>query len=228
MAIRYYKEIEQGSDEWYAVRCGVLTASEMKHLITGKTLKYADNPTSRTHLNELLAQRITGYVEPSYISDDMLRGKEDEIAARLAYSEHFAPVEEMGFVTNDKWGFVIGCSPDGLVGKDGGVEFKSRLQKHQVSTIIAGAIPEEHVIQVQTSMLVTDRPWWDYGSYCAGLPMDVIRAEADPRIQGAIVEAANAFENTLRERLALYEETLKSGRRRFIPTTRTIEQEMYI
>ena len=228
MTIRYYPEIEQGTDDWYACRCGVLTASEMKRIITPKTLKYSDNPDSRTHLNELLAQRITRYVEPTYITDDMLRGKEDEIAARLAYAEHFAPVEEVGFITNDEWGFVIGCSPDGLVGDDGGIECKSRRQKYQVSTIVSGTVPDEHVIQVQTCMLVAQRPWWDYVSYCAGLPMDVIRAEADLRIQTAIVAAARAFEETLEEKLEVYCDTVRSGKRKLIPTVRTIEQEMYI
>jgi hypothetical protein len=226
MAIRYYPEIEQGSDEWYALRCGILTASEMKYIITAKTLKYADNPASRSHLNELAAQRITQYVEPSYISDDMLRGKEDEIVAVFAYGQRYAPVEKTGFVTNDKWGFTVGCSPDGLVGGDGGIECKSRRQKYQFSTIVAGEVPEEHIIQVQTSMLVTERPWWDYVSYCGGLPMDVIRAKADPDIQLAIEKAAFAFENAIRKQLALYNEAVKS--RRLMPTKRTIEQEMYI
>jgi hypothetical protein len=226
MTIKYYPEIEQGSEEWHALRCGILTASEMKHVITGRTLKYADNPASRAYLNELAAQRITGYVEPAYISDDMLRGREDEIAAVLAYGQHYAPVEKMGFITNDKWGFIIGCSPDGFVSKYGGIECKSRRQKHQFSTIVAGEVPDEHIIQVQTSLLVTERPWWDYVSYCGGLPMDVIRAKANPDTQLAIEMAAFAFENAIRKQLELYNEAVKS--RRLIPTKRIVEQEMYI
>lgn len=226
MTIKYYPDIEQGSEEWHALRCGMLTASEMKHIITGKTLKYAENPTSRAHLNELLAQRITGYVEPAYVSDDMLRGTEDEIAAVLAYEQHYAPVERVGFVTNDKWGFTLGCSPDALVGKEGGAECKSRRQKYQVQTIVSGEVPEEHVIQVQANMLITERPWWDYVSYCGGLPMDVIRVDADLGIQTAIEVAAFAFENAIRKQLDAYNEAVKT--RRLIPTERTIEQEMFI
>jgi hypothetical protein len=230
MTIKYYPEIEQGSEEWLALRCGILTASEMKQIITAKTLKYADNPTSRSYLNELAAQRVTRYVEPSYISDDMLRGGEDETAAVLAYGQRHAPVEKMGFVTNDKWGFVIGCSPDGLVdglvGGDGGIECKSRRQKHQFSTIATGEVPAEHIMQVQTSMLVTERPWWDYVSYCRGMPMDVIRARADPQTQLAIEMAAFAFENAIRKQLELYNEAVKN--RRLIQTKRVVEQEMFI
>ena len=45
---------------------------------------------------ELLAQRITGYVEPTYIGDDMLRGKEDEVEARIQYEYHYGEVQQMG------------------------------------------------------------------------------------------------------------------------------------
>jgi hypothetical protein len=52
----------------------------------------------------------------------MLRGQEDEIMAREAYNKHHAPVTDMGFITNDKWGFALGYSPDGLVGEHGLIE----------------------------------------------------------------------------------------------------------
>jgi hypothetical protein len=71
--------------EWLAQRCGLLTASEMKLIIT-PTLKVADNDKTRAHLWELLFQRLTGFVEPQYVSDAMLRGQEDEIYARAAYA----------------------------------------------------------------------------------------------------------------------------------------------
>jgi len=70
--ITYYPELIQGSEEWHALRCGLLTASEMKLIIT-PTLKVASNEKERAHLYELLAQRITKYVVPTYVSDDMLR-----------------------------------------------------------------------------------------------------------------------------------------------------------
>ena len=52
-------------------RCGLLTASEMKLIIT-PTLKIASNDKERAHIYELAAQRITNYVEPSYVGDDKL------------------------------------------------------------------------------------------------------------------------------------------------------------
>lgn len=226
MTIIYHPEVTQGSDEWLAMRCGLLTASEMKHVIT-PTLKAANNDKTRAHLYELLAQRVTNYVEPVYISTDMLRGTEDEFYARQAYAEHHAPVEQVGFVTNDRWGFTIGYSPDGLVGKDGLIEIKSRRQKFQVQTIVenltGGTIPADYVMQAQTGLLVSEREWLDFISYSGGLPMCVVRVWPDDAVQGAIIEAAAAFEAKLAECLEIYRDA-SAG---LVPTERRVEQEMY-
>ncbi|MBB4642332.1 lambda exonuclease family protein [Rhizorhapis suberifaciens] len=230
--ITYHKDLIQGSDEWLAERCGLLTASEMKLIIT-PTLKVADNDKTRAHLYELLGQRITGYVEPHYISDDMLRGRDDETEARMLYHKNFAPVKEIGFITNDKWGFTIGYSPDALVGDDGLIECKSRRQKYQVQTIVENVgvdkgetIPADYVIQCQTGMLVTERAWCDLVSYSGGLPMAVMRVHADPVIQEAIETAAAAFEAKLADKLAIYEATVAA--RKMIATERRVEQEMFV
>ena len=228
MTITYHRDLLQGSDQWLQARCGLLTASEMKLIIT-PTLKVAANDKSTAHLYELLAQRITGYVEPHYISDDMLRGQVDEIEARLLYAKHYAPVEEVGFVTNDEWGFTLGCSPDGLVGDDGMIECKSRRQKFQAATIISGEMPDEYEIQIQTALLVTGRAWCDFISYCGGMPMVTIRMKADAEIQAAIVNAATAFEEAMAERMEDYRNNTEVALApRLIPTERRVEQEMQL
>ena len=58
--IRYFPDLEQGSDAWLTARCGLLTASEMKLILT-PALKIANNDKVRSHLYELLAQRVTWY-----------------------------------------------------------------------------------------------------------------------------------------------------------------------
>lgn len=229
MTIKYHANIVQGSDEWYAIRCGLLTASEIKLIMT-PTFRSANNEKERGHLYELLAQRITGHVEPQYVSDDMLRGKEDEIAAKVLYNTKYAALQEIGFVTNDEWGFTIGYSPDGLIGDDGLIETKSRRQKYQVETIVesvpANAIPSEFVLQVQTGLLVTRRAWCDFISYSGGLPMSTTRVYPDTAIQTAIVTAATAFESRIAEKMKIYIAVTASEQ--LIPTERTIRQEMHL
>ena len=224
--IRYYNDIEQGGEEWLAVRRGIPTASEMRLILT-PTMRPASNDKERAHLFELLGQRITGYTEPHYISDDMLRGHEDEIEARIRYAEHFAPVTGCGFVTNDDHGVVIGYSPDGLVGEDGLIECKSRRQKFQIETIISDEVPAEYLLQCQTGLLVTGRKWLDFVSYCGGMPMFVKRVWPCPEIQQAIIAAASAFEQRLAAAQARYAEWL-ARQPVIINTERTIEKEIMI
>ena len=225
MGITYHRDLVQGSEEWGAARCGILTASEMKLIVT-PSLKMASNEKERTHLFELLAQRITRYVEPSYVSDDMLRGREDEIDARSLYATHYAPVDDVGFITNDEWGFTIGYSPDGLVGVEGLIECKSRRQKYQVQTIVSGEMPDDYLMQVQTGLLVTGRKWLDFISYSGGLPMVPIRVYPDAKIHAAILAAAEAFEARLAKAHETYLANVETHR--LIPTERRVEEEMYI
>ena len=226
--IKYHHELIQGSNEWLAARCGLLTASEMKLIIT-PTLKIASNDKERGHLYELLAQRITRYVEPAYISDAMLRGIDDENEALKTYGKVYADVQQVGFVTNDKWGFTIGYSPDGLIGDDGQVECKSRSQKYQIQTLCdyvsVDTIDPDFMIQAQTGLLVTEREWCDLVSYCGGLLMATVRVLPDEKIQEAIVAAATAFEARLAEKMAKYDAVIASHAR-LIETKRKIREEM--
>ena len=230
MTITINRELIQGSDEWLAARCGLLTASEMSLIVT-PTLKAASNDKERSHLYELLAQRITRYVEPRYVSDDMLRGQEDEIEAIAVYEREYAPVERVGFITNDKFGFTIGYSPDGLIGDDGQLECKSRSQKYQIRTLIENVpkdtIDPDFVIQVQTGLLVSERKFCDLISYCGGLPMCVVRVHPIDAVQKAIVEAATAFEERLQAALSKYDAVIASNAR-LIATERRIELEMHL
>ena len=225
--VRVHSELLQGTDEWLAARCGMLTASEMKLILT-PTLKAASNEKERTHLYELLAQRITRYVEPHFVSDDMLRGQDDEVEALVLYDKHFAACERVGFITNDRWGFTIGYSPDALVGTDGQVEVKSRRQKFQVETFVVhvldGTIPADFAIQIQTGLLVTERSWCDFVSYSGGLPMVRIRAYPDETVQAAIISAAGDFERRLADALARYRDAVATSGA--IPTKRIIREIM--
>lgn len=227
--ITYYDELVQGSDEWREARRGMMTASEMKLLIT-PTLKTASNDKERAHLYELLAQRITGYVEPTYYGDAMLRGHEDEILAVEEYGKHYAKTTPMGFIVNNRWGLNIGYSPDTLVGNDGQVEVKSRNQKLQIRALLdhvaVGEIDPDFVIQVQTGLLVSERKWCDLISYSGGLPMATVRVFPDEKIQAAILDAAKAFEERIAVAHAKFVTLMSNKSVRLVPTERRIQPEM--
>lgn len=228
MAVKYHTELVQGSDEWFAARCGLLTASEMRHIITPVKLEYAKNESSRQHLYELLAQRVTKYVEPSYISDDMLRGQQDEMEAIRYYQERYGFAQSVGFITNDKWGFTLGYSPDALVGDDGVIEVKSRRQKYQVETILKGSMPDDFKIQVQAGLLISERKWCDFISYCGGMHMIVVRIYSDAIVQNAIINAATSFHESLDELMETYTARIADPEFRLVPTERRLEEEITI
>jgi len=202
--IKYHYDIEQGTPEWHDLRRGVLTSTAIKTLIT-PTGKLADNDKTRAHIYEVAAQRITGRTEDTFLSFDMMRGHTEEILARDLYARHYAPVNECGFITNDKLGFLVGYSPDSLVGEDGIIEVKSAKAKIQVQRIADGRMPTEHYAQVQTGLWVTGRQWCDFISYSNGMKMMVVRVNADPDYHALIEQAAKAFEAKVSEVIKAYD-----------------------
>lgn len=224
MSLHIYPDVDQRSDEWFEQRRGMVTASVVGRLVTPAKLQVAKNDEARALTALLVAERITGWTDPTYISDDMLRGIEDEPRARDHYSEHYAPVTEVGFMARDDWGFSIGYSPDGLVGDDGLIEVKSRKSKKQVQTVLENTVPAENMAQIQCGLIVSGRKWCDYLSWCSGMPMWRIRVEPDPAWFKAIVAAVAAFETTAAEMVAAYEQATKG-----LPQTeRALDLEMVI
>jgi hypothetical protein len=225
--VAHYMKIEQGSDEWLAARCGLLTASVTKHLLTGK-FAIASNDKERMLLWELLAQRITGRVDDNFQSWDMIRGHEEEVRARDLYAATYAEVQQCGFITNDEWGFTLGFSPDGLLKGKGFLECKSRKAKLQIKHIVERAsqdmIDDDHMVQIQTGLLVSKREWADVISFSNGMPMSTVRVEPIDAIQDAILAAAEAFEKRLADARKIYDDALLSDAR-LLPTE-YIEREI--
>ena len=214
-----YRELEQGTEEWLAARCGILTASTIGQLITPKTVKTANNDYSRALTTALVAERITGYVEPIIPSRDMERGTLDEPYARAAYAKHMGvDVDEIGFMVRDFDGHRLGYSPDGMVGNDGLIEIKSRRQKKHLDTILADEVPLENMAQIQTGLLVSGRAWCDYVSYCGGMPLYIKRVLPEPRWITAILNALFQFERDALEMQRAYEDAVRG-----LPVTERID-----
>ena len=87
-------DVEQGTDEWNALRCGILTASQVKEIVT-PTLKLAANDKTRALANKIAVQRITRITEEGFTSDTMPRGHIDEEVARDLYSKKYGEVSEI-------------------------------------------------------------------------------------------------------------------------------------
>ena len=215
MTLTIFDQLEQGTPEWLEARAGILTASTIGQLITAKTIKPAMNDRSRGLCQTLIAERITGHVEPVYPNRAMTRGTLLEPEARRIYAAQTGQdVDEVGFARLDTDTYTLGSSPDGLVSDDGGIEIKSPSAKVHVATVLSGAIPDYNRAQVQAFLHVTGRAWCDFISYLPGEPLFIIRDFPDEMWQQAIVSAAEQFEETARRAVARYE-TATHG----LPTT---------
>lgn len=224
MSLHEYNDVEQGTEDWLALRRGIVTASTVGQLLTA-TGRPANNDTSRRLTLSLVAERITGETEPSWMNDDMLRGHLEEPRARDHYAEHFAegePVTELGFMVNDDYGWSLGYSPDGLVGDHGLIEVKSPRAKGHIGTVLADAVPAHHMAQIQAGLLVSGREWCDFISWYGGLPPYVKRVYVDQKWTEAIVSAVADFEQVAEVMVSDYDRATRG-----LPSTeRRIELEM--
>jgi hypothetical protein len=149
----------QGSPEWLQARCGNATASEFVSI-----LAKGQGKMRAAYLRRIVAERLTGKPSETYRNAHMDRGTEQQPLARDGYEEHTGNlIQEVGFIKHPE--LAAGCSPDGLVGADGGGEFKCVIPTVQLDTILSGSYPSEHKAQVQGCLWITGRKWWDFCSY---------------------------------------------------------------
>jgi hypothetical protein len=186
----------QGTEEWLRVRAGVATASRFKDVLTQpqtKVDKEAGKPskTALTYAYELAGEILTGEPAEGFSTFHTRRGQELEPQLRSDY-ELLADTDvvQVGFVKRGRFG----ASPDGLVGTEGLVEFKTHLPKLLIPMLLDGEFPEEHKAQVQGQLWITGRAWVDLCAYYPGLPMLKVRAERDEAFIAELEQRLAAFD----------------------------------
>lgn len=146
--------MEQGTDEWFEVRKGKLTASNGTAIATnGAGLK--------TYVKEVVLALFT--TKKPLTGADFDRGNELEPIARMKYEfEKNVEVLEVGFIEISNR---AGYSPDGLVGEEGLIEIKARNDAKHLDLLLTNKIDSGTVWQMQMGMLATNRKWCDFISY---------------------------------------------------------------
>jgi len=168
-------DCEQRSDEWFAARRGILTASQYGDWLT-KSGKVADK-ARLTAAARCLAE-MTGNPDPApFESDDMRGGVELEPEARQTFMQATGlAVDEIGFCRSAHGWF--GCSPDGLILDRGeGLEIKCPRASKLIQYHTLGELPPEYEAQVHGSMAVTGAAAWHFFAYFPGYPHFHIRIE---------------------------------------------------
>lgn len=183
-------DVKQGSSEWKALRLGVPTASEFDALVTPE-FKPRTGQTPETYLYQKLCEKLLGFA-PDFSAFAVEQGMVLESEAKPFYELTYGvPIRNVGFCTTDDGR--IGCSPDGLLGDDGGLEIKCPQAHTHLRYLMEGGLPKDYAAQVHGSMFVTGRPWWMFMSYSRQFPPLVVRVERDERIQEALRQTLAAF-----------------------------------
>lgn len=208
-------DCEQGSNEWFAARAGVPTASSFHRIIKpGGEIRYKKNGEPyKSSAGELAEGRWTYACE---LACELLLGESKQSLDGLQWVERGKMLEpdavahyeftrgrktaKVGFITPDHG--LWGCSPDRLViGSDGdplgALEIKCPSAPQHIRYFIDGGPGTDYRCQVQGSLAITGFNFWDFQSYHPQLPEVLIRFERDEEFIAKINEALVKFREEL-------------------------------
>lgn len=196
-----YVECEQGTPEWHAARCGVITASKFRDA-TETTAKGLPTAKRRLYAAQVAVERISG--EPCgdvFNSWQMKRGQEIEPLARMAYEAEtgYFATESGVVLTDDR---LFGYSTDGFVGDDGMTEIKSLVGAEIVIAMWETEDMSEYMHQMQGGMWITGRKWCDFVMFCpqlasVGKALFLRRVARDDKFIDAMVLGLAEFERSV-------------------------------
>jgi len=189
-------DCEQGSDEWFARRIGLPTASNFP-LVLSKGVGGEASKTRQTYLYKLAGEIITGkQPSESFSNVHTERGHAMEPDARRLYA-FMTDTEPMrvGFIRNGR----AGCSPDALIGENGLLEIKTKLPHLMIETMLKDEFPAMHKAQCQGELLIAEREWIDLFVYWPDFPAIIMRAERDEPYIKKLSDAIDAFNAELDE-----------------------------
>lgn len=179
-------DCEQRSPEWYQARLGIPTTSEFKTVLR-------DVNTSKTYndyIRKLAGERITGDPANRYSNANMQRGNDMEAEALDKYIFLTGnKVDRVGFLKDTK--LRAGCSPDGLIGKDGMVEIKTAEPHVLIEYILTDKFPAEHVAQCYGGTFISGRQWTDIAIYWPKMPLFVKRLHRNDQYNAELLTAVN-------------------------------------
>jgi hypothetical protein len=197
-------DVEQNSPEWLKIRLGLPTASEFQVVLSPRAGK--EGLGRQTYLRKLAGEIITGEPAESFTNGAMDRGHavEDRLRSDYAMIYDVEPIR-VGFIRNG----AKGCSPDSLIGADGGLEVKSMAPHLLIEVLEKDEVPPKFRAQVQGSIWIAEREWWDVAIGYPNMPMFIKRVWRD---DGYIANLAGAVEAFNAELAALIERIRRYGK----------------
>ena len=192
---------EQRSPEWYKVREGKITASDITSILgtigNAKTLQAIDNKAL-----ELAIESVHGMIEDNYINFDMQRGIDNEPSAFDCLFDYLS----LQFVNLSKIGFVelnehIGASPDALASNNYNGEIKCPSPKNYFKFIAKGEIPQKYYDQMQHQMYCTNTDGTYFVNYCVHMNKEYVDIRIVPRDEKRIELIKDRCELVIKKKL---------------------------
>lgn len=163
--------MDQGTEEWFTIRIGKVTASRVADVIAKTKTGYSASRDN--YMAQLICERLTGLKGESFTNAAMQHGTDTEPLARAAYEAlKDVLVDEVGFVPHPTIE-MAGASPDGLVGDDGLIEIKCPNTATHIDTLLSQTVPGKYNTQMQFQMACTGRKWCDFVSFDNRLPEEL-------------------------------------------------------
>jgi len=191
----------QGSEEWHAARCGVITASKFRDAVE-VTAKGRPTSKSTLYAAQVALERISGTpCDEVFNSWQMRRGTELEPMARMEYEARTGNLAtESGVVLTDDRMF--GYSTDGELDADGIIEIKCLASAIGVLEMWRDRDLSEYMHQIQGGMWVTGRKYCDFVMYApqlekVGKQLFCQRVDRDDNFIDAMVEHLMSFSKTV-------------------------------
>lgn len=164
-----FHDVQQNSEEWFALRLGKATSSIAADFMAFDGKPFGDgakNAALRIALERITKRRAEGGFSNHHTS----RGHAQEPIAKMLYeAENFATISNGGFFDCGEYG----GSPDGLVGDDGLIEVKSVIGAVHYETLLRGAPDPAYRWQLVSHLDTTGRQWVDFCSYCEEFPLEL-------------------------------------------------------
>jgi putative phage-type endonuclease len=167
------KELIQGSDEWFKVRMGKITASKLSDLM--KKTKYGES-TYKTRLRmELAIERLTGKsASPNFMNQAMHDGVERQPYARTFFEA--IKGKEVALCGSLDHPEIVNtsASPDGLIrGEDAVLEIKCPTHITHAKNLLSDKMPRNYEYQVQWQIACTESEYAYFASYHPDFPPEL-------------------------------------------------------
>lgn len=167
-------ELIQGSPEWYAARCGKITASCFGKLGGSGRSGGGWTQTAITYMTQVMGERITGVPQDEIQSKYLDHGNRHEPTARQLYqwyTKSRVELKQVGFLDHPELQF-CGGSPDALIDDDGVLEIKCpyTIHGHIANIESDGTSDRDYTWQMQGNLWITGRKWCDFVSFHPYVP----------------------------------------------------------